>query len=159
MRDGPPVVLNPSSVNCSATADNRGGSMATTTVPLTAARTAGWVTPNAPLVVATDGREQSDAALTAAYALAGDREAVRVLSVLEPMPIVNPEMQIPVNADVIAARRAARKRDVEAELGRVFVGGTPADVEIEDGDPAPTIARIAADRSEERRVGKECRSR
>src|ERR1043165_2236903 len=42
----------------------------------------------APVIVATDGRRQSDAAIIVGKMLAGDPEALKVVSVIRPMPII-----------------------------------------------------------------------
>ena len=98
-----------------------------------------------PIIVATDGRDQSDEALVAGGLLVGDgREGgLRVVTVLKPMPIVSPEAQLPVSPDVEAARRADAKRVVREQLERVWSVPFNADIELYDGDPATTIARVA----------------
>jgi nucleotide-binding universal stress UspA family protein len=96
-----------------------------------------------PLIVATDGREQSDAALIAGGILAGASAALRVISVIKPMPIVSPEAQLPVSPDFEAARRAQAKRAVRDQMARVWQDGDGVDVELHEGDPATTIARVA----------------
>src|SRR5689334_3873606 len=97
-----------------------------------------------PVIVATDGRDQSDAALVAGGLLAGaSDERLRVITVLKPMPIVSPEAQLPVSPDVEASRRAEAKRSVREQLGRVWNVPFDASVEVYDGDPATTIANVA----------------
>ena len=97
-----------------------------------------------PVIVATDGRDQSDAALVAGGLLAGaSDERLRVITVLKPMPIVSPEAQLPVSPDVEASRRAEAKRTVREQLGRVWNVPFDAQVEVYDGDPATTIAHVA----------------
>lgn len=97
-----------------------------------------------PVIVATDGRDQSDAALVAGGLLAGaSDERLRVITVLKPMPIVSPEAQLPVSPDVEASRRAEAKRAVREQLGRVWNVPFDAAVEVYDGDPATTIANVA----------------
>ena len=98
-----------------------------------------------PVVVATDGRDQSDAALVAGGLLAGAGDGLRVVTVLKPMPIVSPEAQLPVSPDVEASRRAEAKRTVQEQLGRVWNVPLNADVELYDGDPATMIAKVAHD--------------
>jgi len=95
-----------------------------------------------PVVVATDGRDQSDAALVAGGLLAGS-DGLRVVTVLKPMPIVSPEAQLPVSADVEASRRAEAKRAVREQLVRVWDVPLDAAVEVYDGDPATMIANLA----------------
>ena len=95
-----------------------------------------------PVIVATDGREQSDAALVAGRLLAADKDALRVASVLQPMPIMTPEVTLPISPDVEASRRADLKRGVQIQMARAWSGDL-ADVELYEGDPATTIARLA----------------
>lgn len=99
----------------------------------------------APVIVATDGREQSDAALIAGGFLAGNSDALRVVSVLKPMPIVSPEAQVAASPDFEAGRRAHAKRAVRDQMTRVWQDGEGIDIELHDGDPASTIARVAHD--------------
>jgi nucleotide-binding universal stress UspA family protein len=95
-----------------------------------------------PVIVATDGREQSDVALIAGRLLAADTDALRVASVLQPMPIMTPEAALPISPDVEASRRADLKRGVQIQMARAWSGDL-ADVELYEGDPATTIARLA----------------
>jgi nucleotide-binding universal stress UspA family protein len=95
-----------------------------------------------PVIVATDGREQSDAALIAGRLLAADTDALRVASVLQPMPIMTPEAALPISPDVEASRRADLKRGVQIQMARAWSGDL-ADVELYEGDPATIIARLA----------------
>jgi nucleotide-binding universal stress UspA family protein len=95
-----------------------------------------------PVIVATDGREQSDAALVAGRLLAADKDALRVASVLQPMPIMTPEAALPISPDIEASRRADLKRGVQIQMARAWSGDL-ADVELYEGDPATTIARLA----------------
>jgi nucleotide-binding universal stress UspA family protein len=95
------------------------------------------------VIVATDGREQSDAALIAGRLFAEDPDALRVATVLSPVPIMTPEAAIPISPDVEASRRADLKRGVQSQMARAWGGAELADVEIYEGDPATTIARLA----------------
>jgi nucleotide-binding universal stress UspA family protein len=95
-----------------------------------------------PVVIATDGRQQSDAALTIGRLLAGGADAFRLVTVLETLPMV-PDMPIPVPIDVENARRDDAKRDAVNQTCRVW--DVACDVEVRDGDPATVIARIAHD--------------
>ena len=97
-----------------------------------------------PVVVATDGREQSDAAMAVGRLLAGDEGALRVVTVLKALPMVSPEAALPISADVQTARRAEQRRAVVAQADRVW-GETNVDVELAEGEPAATIAKIAHD--------------
>ena len=94
-----------------------------------------------PVIVATDGHEQSNSAMIVARLLAAD-DAMRVITVLKRMPAVNPEIQLPLSPDMEASRRAEQKRTVKQQAGRVW-GDDRIDVELCEGDPATTIARLA----------------
>jgi len=98
-----------------------------------------------PVIVATDGRDQSDAALIAGGLLANPENGLRVITVLKPMPIVSPEAQLPVSPDVEASRRAEAKRAVKEQLTRVWDVPGNLEVEVYDGDPATMIANAAHD--------------
>jgi nucleotide-binding universal stress UspA family protein len=96
-----------------------------------------------PVIVATDGREQSDVALIAGRMFAaGSTSALRVASVLSPMPVMSPEAVLPISPDVEAARRSDLKRGIQMQMARAWSGDL-ADVELYEGDPATTIARLA----------------
>ena len=96
----------------------------------------------APILVATDGTEQSEAAITTARLLARrERNAVRLLTVIEPATYGAPGFEAQLlntmlSDEVIADRRALAM----AQLARVSPGTRwPVDVEL--GDPAECIAR------------------
>ncbi len=94
----------------------------------------------APIIIATDGRPQSDGALVAGRRFAGAPDALRVVTVLKAVPII-PDAQLVVTADVEAARRAAARREVIEQAARIWQSGV--DVELLDGDPAAAISRLA----------------
>jgi len=95
-----------------------------------------------PVIVATDGREQSDAALIAGRIFAAGTDALRVASVLSQMPVMTPEAALPISPDLEAARRSDLKRGIQTQMARAW-SGSLADVELYEGDPATTIARLA----------------
>jgi nucleotide-binding universal stress UspA family protein len=98
-----------------------------------------------PVIVATDGREQSDAALIAGRLFAADAGSVRVASVLAPMPVMTPDAT-PLNLpELDASRRADLKRSVQRQMARVWSGEGLVDAEVHEGDPATIIARLAHD--------------
>ena len=94
----------------------------------------------APIIIATDGLEQSDAALTMGRLLAESREAVRLVRVLRTLPMV-PDVPIQIPMDVENVRRADARREVLAQASRVW--HDTAEVELHEGDPATVIARLA----------------
>ncbi len=93
-----------------------------------------------PVVIATDGRAQSDSALVVGRLFAGSLDAARVVTVMKSMPIL-PDSQITVSADIHAARRADARRVAMEQLARAW--GGESDVELGEGDPATVIARLA----------------
>lgn len=95
-----------------------------------------------PLVVATDGRRQSDGALAIARALAANARALHVISVVPPLPST-PETLVVTSPDIVAARGARARRAVIEQMERVW--SDASDVEIAEGDPATVVARHARD--------------
>jgi nucleotide-binding universal stress UspA family protein len=94
----------------------------------------------APIIIATDGQEQSDAALAMGRLLAESSDAVRLVRVLRTLPMV-PDVPIQIPMDVENVRRTEARYEVAAQANRVWqdVG----DVELHEGDPATVIARLA----------------
>jgi len=60
------------------------------------------------------------------------------------MPIVSPEVQLPVSTEDQAAREADLRQRIEAQVERVLGDAKPT-IEIDVGDPANTVARAAGD--------------
>lgn len=98
----------------------------------------------APIIVATDGRTQSDAAVAIGQLLAESRDALHVVTAVKLPPAVS-EAQLIGYADWDAARRATARRDVLEQVARV--SDEAADVELEEGDPATVVARRAHEAS------------
>jgi nucleotide-binding universal stress UspA family protein len=116
--------------------------MHTLQLPTTAPQDGVRAKQTSPVIVATDGREQSDAAMVVGRLLSGGADALRVITVLKALPMVSPEATLPISSDVQAARRAEQRRAVVEQTNRIW--GEPAvDVELAEGEPATTIARIA----------------
>ena len=97
---------------------------------------------SSPVIVATDGHDQSNSAMLVGRLLTAERDALRVVTVLKRMPAVNPEVQLPLSPDMEASRRAEQKRTVRHQAARVW-GEDAVDVELCEGDPATTIAKLA----------------
>jgi nucleotide-binding universal stress UspA family protein len=95
------------------------------------------------MLVATDGREQSDAAVRAGLLLAGDSDAWWVLTVPSPFPMIAPELDLQLAAEAAAIQRETHVEAVRAQVRRI-VGGRNVRVEALDGDPADVIGREAA---------------
>lgn len=94
----------------------------------------------APILVGTDGRSQSDAALVMARVLSDSPDAIRLVTAVRRVPIF-PDAPSSVNADVEAARRADAKREALAQVERIWRDAT--DVEVYDGDPALVLGTLA----------------
>ncbi|HTE45181.1 MAG TPA: universal stress protein, partial [Gemmatimonadaceae bacterium] len=93
-----------------------------------------------PIIIATDGRGQSDSALVVGRLLAESQNALRLISVLKTLPVI-PEAQISVSADLEASRNAETLREVKAQMDRTW--GDVYDVELRNGDPATVVTRLA----------------
>jgi nucleotide-binding universal stress UspA family protein len=95
-----------------------------------------------PVIVATDGHDQSNSAMLLGRLLAPRTEALRIVTVLKRLPSVSPEIPLPISPDLEASRRAEQKRLVKHQAARVW-GEELVDVELCEGDPATTVARLA----------------
>src|SRR5690242_6668912 len=89
-----------------------------------------------PIIVATDGTADSDAAITAAHLLGTRTGApVQVVSALEPIVIPSFGSDFtPVSADVYAPRRAAQREAIHDQLRRLLPPTTECPVTLIDGD-------------------------
>jgi nucleotide-binding universal stress UspA family protein len=96
-----------------------------------------------PLLVAVDGTVRSDAAVRAARAIAERTgQELFVLSVVQPLPVMGPDMAIGVSVGGEAETRAARRAQVEEQLERVGITERwPMYVAI--GNPATSITTLA----------------
>lgn len=94
----------------------------------------------APVIVASDGRAQSDGALALGRLLADSPEAVRLLTVLKPVPVL-PDVPVAINPDLEAARRADARREVDDQARRLW--DEDGNVELMEGDPATAVTRAA----------------
>jgi nucleotide-binding universal stress UspA family protein len=93
-----------------------------------------------PVIIASDGRAQSDGALAIGNLLAGSSESVRLVTVLKPVPMI-PDSPVPIDPDIEAARRADARREVMDQAQRLWDGD--GDVEVMEGDPATVVTRAA----------------
>jgi nucleotide-binding universal stress UspA family protein len=100
-------------------------------------------TRSSPVIVATDGHDQSNSAMLMAQLLAGEKDALRVISVLRSLPVVAPaEAPATVSADFESARLREQTRIVRQQAGRVW-NDDAIDVEVTEGDPATCVAQFA----------------
>jgi nucleotide-binding universal stress UspA family protein len=97
--------------------------------------------PTAPIIVATDGRPQSDAALIVGRLLADTPDALRLVTVIKPLPTIPQGGLLTVSPDVDAARRAEARRNAVAQRDRLW--SDRHDVQLGEGDPATIVARLA----------------
>lgn len=97
---------------------------------------------SSPVVVATDGHDQSNGAMLIGRILAGEPEALRVVSVLRPLPMLTPEMPASISAEMEITRRVEHRRMVKQQEGRLW-GDESVEVDVLDGDPATSIAQLA----------------
>jgi nucleotide-binding universal stress UspA family protein len=98
--------------------------------------------PERPVIIATDGRGQTDSAMNIGRLLAGDCRAMRIITVLKPVPMTSGgEAPLPITPDVEAERRALHRRAVLDQGFRIW--NEPTDVELAEGDPASTLSLIA----------------
>ena len=93
-----------------------------------------------PIIIATDGREQSDAALEVGVLLGGATDATRVVTVLKTMQVI-PGAPLSVNANLDTARHVETRREVAAQLNRTSMSGQ--EFEVRDGDPGFVVTRLA----------------
>ena len=93
-----------------------------------------------PIIIATDGRTQSDGALMLGGTLAEDASAVRVATVLKPMPVMA-ESQLSITLEIEDARRADLRFNVQEQVARAW--SDVVDVEVFDGDLAMVATRLA----------------
>jgi nucleotide-binding universal stress UspA family protein len=97
---------------------------------------------SSPVVVATDGHDQSNGAMLMARILAGGTDALRVVSVVRTLPVVSPEMPVGISAEMELTRREEHRRMVKQQEGRMW-GDDSVEPDVLDGDPATNIAQLA----------------
>lgn len=93
-----------------------------------------------PVIVATDGKPQSDGAVMIGHLLAGTDDVLRIVSVLRTAPTI-PDVGAAITTDIDRTRRADLREAAVLQTARQF--GAPFPVEMHDGDPARVVARIA----------------
>lgn len=114
--------------------------METFRIPAIQPRQGVRATKAAPVIVATDGQTQSDAALVVGKLFAESSSAMRLVSVIRPLPLI-PEAELVPSRELDLSRRAELQREVIAQMTRTW--DTLDESEIHVGDPATTIARLA----------------
>ena len=103
--------------------------------------------PTGPILVASDGAEESDAAIQLAWTLAGHTAAdVQVVSVLEPLPTAA-EIAALANVGALQSeQREAQLSAVRAQLARRVPGECAWPLELIDGVAASTLGNYASSR-------------
>ena len=96
-----------------------------------------------PVIIATDGCDQSDGAMRLGRLLASGASALKVVTVVKPLPIVSPEMALPLSSEIETTRRAEQGRLVDEQAARVW-GENDVDVELCEGDAALMVADRAS---------------
>jgi nucleotide-binding universal stress UspA family protein len=97
---------------------------------------------SSPVILATDGHDQSNSAMVMARLLSGEKESLRFVSILRTLPMVTPEASVTITAEIESARRREQTRVVRQQAGRIL-GDAEIAVEIDEGDPATLIAGLA----------------
>lgn len=101
-----------------------------------------------PIMVASDGTSSADLAVSAARLLARAAGApIQIVSVLEPVSSLAPApllAGLPPNVD---ATRAGERLNAIREQRRMAGGDGGWSIEVKFGDPAPTLARVAKERT------------
>ena len=97
------------------------------------------------ILIATDGREQSDGAIRAGALFAGNGTAWRIVSVVPPLPPVSAELDLHIGTEVRDASRDERRRVVQEQLRRVMSEVWNVDVDVRNGDPADIVCRVATE--------------
>jgi nucleotide-binding universal stress UspA family protein len=95
------------------------------------------------IIVATDGREQSDGALRAAAWLAKTVDAWKIISVVPPFPLVSAELDLHITAEAADASRSARRRIVAEQVQRLLGDDVNGDIDVRSGHPADLVCRAA----------------
>jgi nucleotide-binding universal stress UspA family protein len=99
---------------------------------------------SSPVIVATDGREQSDGAVRAGALFGGHAEAWRIVSA---SPLINtlvPELDLGITAEASDVLREEQRRSVEDQIRRILGKGASVDVQVGAGDPALVVAAAAS---------------
>ena len=99
---------------------------------------------SSPVVVATDGREQSDGAIRAGALYGGAIGAWRVVSAAPLIYRFAPELDWGITAEAIAVLREQQHKSVKDQIRRVLGESVCIDVEIGTGDAAGIVAAVAA---------------
>jgi len=98
---------------------------------------------SSPIIVATDGREQSDGAVRAG-ALFGGTGGWRIISAAPVLHNFAPELDLGITAQALDVLRDQQRQSVHRQLRRVLGEDARVDVDVVTGDPAMATATVAA---------------
>ena len=98
---------------------------------------------SSPVIVATDGRDQSDAAVRAGALFGGSPEAWQIVTASPLLNAIVPELDLGITTEATAVLRDQQRRKVEEQVRRVLGSGVPPTVQINTGDPAFVVAAAA----------------
>jgi nucleotide-binding universal stress UspA family protein len=95
-----------------------------------------------PILVASDGTDQSNAALIAAAAIADPDQAITAIGVVAPFPAVSPELTVATSPELDRDRTDGLRRDLRLQMAKYWPGEERA-LEIAHGHPPTEIAAAA----------------
>lgn len=101
-------------------------------------------TTSSPVIVATDGREQSDGALRAGALLAGAARTWRIVSASALINTLVPEVDLGITAQAIEVLQDEQRRSVKDQVRRVLEKDSCVDVQVPVGSPALVVAAAAS---------------
>jgi nucleotide-binding universal stress UspA family protein len=99
---------------------------------------------SSPVIVATDGREQSDGAVRAGARFSESTGQMRLVSAAPLIYRFTPELDWGITAEAIDVLREQQHKSVEDQVRRVLGESVCIDVEIGTGDAAGIVAAVAA---------------
>jgi nucleotide-binding universal stress UspA family protein len=104
--------------------------------------------PTGPILVATDGAPESDAAIVGAHLLASRTLApLRLVTIFEPDAAYGFDLGgAPMDSSLYGPRRKLQRELVHDQLRRLLPSNTQMEVSTLDGNPAQALAREAHDR-------------
>lgn len=97
---------------------------------------------SSPIIVATDGRQQSDGAVRAG-ALYGGKKGWRIVSAAPLLHNLIPELDLGITAEALDVLRDQQSQSVREQLRRVLGEDARIEVDIATGDPALATETIA----------------
>src|SRR5690349_3578967 len=93
-------------------------------------------TESSPMLVAIDGREQSDGAIRAGTLLARGEKSWRVITVAPPLPVMAPELDLRLAAEAVATQREVQLQSAQQQVHRILGPGKAVRLDVHEGYPA-----------------------